>query len=417
VAVPTVDHRQRGFPANPRARALTRRIAELGLAPPADDARLEALALGIVDALLEADETTLRTALDALRDARGRALAAEAEPGPERERLLGWLAGMIAVAQWALERLTPESTLAAIAAGSQAHLFLQALERTTHVGSAQLRQLLETDETQVSRTGRRLLESGLVSRRKVGRQVFWELTPRGRRALEVAPAGSPAPSPHADSGRAGASFWMEAIRHGFEGAAGDEPRSGRRAVDPTRERIVESTLALHNELGIKATTWPLIANRAGVPVETVEAYFPTQDDLIMACGQHFLGSLRLPPPERAAEIFAGAASEQERVRRLVDTVFGAYEREGAGLETGRRERAQQPLVDQSLEQLDVTLDALVAEALRPRRPDPSSIASVRALTDVTMWRALREQRASPAASVQQASAAVERWLEARPARP
>jgi hypothetical protein len=73
-------------------------------------------------------------------------------------------------------------------------------------------------------------------------------------------------------------------------------------------------------------------------------------------------------------------------------------------------------VDESLEQLDVTLDALVAEALRPRRPDPSLIASVRALTDVTMWRALRDQGASPAASMQQASGAVERWLEARPAR-
>ena len=66
---------------------------------------------------------------------------------------------MIAVAHWALERLTPESTLAAVAPGSQAYLFLQALERSPQVGSTELRQLLETDETQVSRTGRRLLEA------------------------------------------------------------------------------------------------------------------------------------------------------------------------------------------------------------------------------------------------------------------
>jgi AcrR family transcriptional regulator/DNA-binding transcriptional ArsR family regulator len=415
MAVPTVDDRQRGFPSNPRARALTRRIAELGLVHPADDGRLEALALGLVDALLDADETTLRTALEALRDVRGRALSAEPERGPELERLLGWLAGMIAVAHWALERLTPESTLAAVPAGSQAYLFLQALGRSTHVGSSLLRQLLETDETQVSRTGRRLLERGLVSRRKVGRQVFWELTPRGRRALELTPPGSSAPSPSADSRRAGASFWMEAIRRGFEGAAGDEPGE-RRDVDPTRERIVLNALALHTELGIQATTSPQVASRAGMPVETVETYFPTRDDLIIACGQHFLESLRLPPPERAAEMFEGAASEQERVGRLVDTIFGAYEREGAGLEAGRRERAQLPLVDEGLEQLDVSLDALVAEALRPRRADPSTIASVRALTDVTIWRALRDQGASQPDCVQQASAAVERWLEARPAR-
>jgi AcrR family transcriptional regulator len=401
--VSTVDHHQRGSPANPRTRALTLRIAELGRARPADG-QLEALALGLVDALLDADETTLKAALEALRAARARVLSADTE----HERLLGWLEAMTAVAQWALERLTPESTLAAVAPGSQASSFLQALERSPHVGSARLRELLETDDTQVSRTGRRLLETGLVSRRKVGRQVFWELTPRGRRALEVAPA---APSPPVSR----ASFWMEAIRRGFEGAAGDEPGE-RRDVDPTRERIVESTLALHNELGIQATTWPQIASRAGVPVETVEAYFPTQDDLVTACAQHFLGSLELPPPERAGEIFKGAPSEHDRVRRLVDTIFGAYERQGAGVEVGRRERAQVPVVAEGLEQLDVALDALVAEALRPRWPDPSSIASVRAFTDVTMWRALRDQGASPAASVEKASAVVEQWLEARPAR-
>jgi AcrR family transcriptional regulator len=412
--VPTVNNPEPGVPANPRARALTRRIAELGRVRSVDDARLEALALGLVDALVEADETTLQTALQALRDARGRVLAAE--PEPEREPLLGWLAGTIAIAQWGLERLTPESTLDAVAAGSQAHSFLRALERTPQVGSAELRQLLETDETQVSRTGRRLLETGLVSRRKVGRQAFWELTPRGRRALEAAPAGSPAPSRQADSGRAGASFWMEAIRRGFEGAAGDEPGRGRREVDPTRERIVECALALHTERGIQATTWPQIATRAGVPVETVEGYFPTRDDLVKGCGAHFLETLRLPPPERAAEIFRGAASEHERVRRLVDTIFGTYERGAAGIEGARRERAKVPLVDESLEQVDVSLDALVLEALRPQHADASSIASVRALTDLTMWQALRDQGASQSGTVKQASTVVERWLEAQPAR-
>jgi AcrR family transcriptional regulator/DNA-binding transcriptional ArsR family regulator len=410
VPLRTVDQPQPGIPANPRSDALLRRIAELGRAHPVEDAGLDALALGLVDALLEADEATLRTAGQALRAARGRVLAADAEP--ERERLLGWLAGTIGVAQWALERLTPDSTLGAVASGSQAHQFLQALEDSPHVGAAELRQLLETDETQVSRTGRRLLESGLVSRRKVGRQVFWELTPRGRRALEVAPAGPPEPGRDADAGRAGASFWMDAIRRGFEGTAGDEPRE----VDPTRERIVESTLALHTEQGIQGTTWPQIATRAGVAVETVQAHFPTLDDLIMGCGQHVLASLRLPPPERAAEIFEGAASEPERVRRLVETIFAAYERGAAGLDGVRRERADLPLLDESLEQVDLTLDALVAEALRARDPDPSAIASVRALTDVIMWRALRDQGAAPSASVQQVSTAVERWLEARPVR-
>jgi AcrR family transcriptional regulator len=193
------------------------------------------------------------------------------------------------------------------------------------------------------------------------------------------------------------------MRRGF-----DEPAGERRDVDTTRERIVLSSLALHKELGIQATTWPKIAGRAGVPVETVEAYFPTLDDLIAGCGEHFLRSLGLPPPDRAAEVFEGAASAPERARRLVATLFAAYEREAAGLEAGRRERARLPVLDECLSQLDLALDALVAEALGPRA-DAESVAAVRALTDVPAWRELRDQGASPAAAVEQAGAAVERW--------
>ena len=280
------------------------------------------------------------------------------------------------------------------------------LDGSPHLGSAELRQLLDVDETQVSRTGRRLLESGLVTRRKVGRQVFWQLTPRGRRALEEAPAAPRSPN---------SEFWQEALRRGFEAASGDVPGEPRE-VDPTRERIIECTLELHSSRGIQATTWPEIAARAGIPVETMEALFPSGDDLVRSCARHFLESLQLPPHDRAPEVFAGAASENERIHRLVETFFGAYERGAGGLSAGRRERKAVPAVDESMEELENTLDALVVEALRPQRPDSPSVASLRALTDLEVWRTLRHQGATPGAAVDQASAAVERWLEAQPAR-
>jgi AcrR family transcriptional regulator len=258
----------------------------------------------------------------------------------------------------------------------------------------------------VSRTGRRLLESGLVTRRKVGRQVFWQLSPRGRRALTDAPASRRSSN---------SEFWREALRRGFEAAYGDEPGEPRE-VDPTRERIIECTLELHRSQGIQATTWPEIADKAGVPEEIVKALFPTQDELTRSCGAHFMESLQLPPTDRAPDVFAGASSETERIRRLVQTSFGVYERGGDGIAVGRRERKEVPAADESMEELDNSLDALVAEALSTQSPDSSSIASVRALTDFEMWRALRDQGATPGAAVDQASAAVERWLEAQPAR-
>jgi len=374
-----------------RADTLLARIAKLD----EDPGRREAVTLGLIDALLEGDEETLAAALDALRDAHARASG-------DRE-LTGWLEAAIGFAHWGLERVPSRTTLAP---GTQAHDFLRLLDGAPQLGSTELRRLLETDETQVSRTGRRLLESGLATRRKVGRQAFWQLTPRGQRALETAPA-SPQPR---DS-----NFWREALRRGFEVAHGDEPGDPRE-VDPTRERIIECTLGLHSSQGIQATTWADIAEEADVPVETVRALFPTQDNLVRSCAEHFMESLRLPPADRASEVFAGAASEDERIHRLVETFFGAYERVGGGIAVGRRERNDVPAVGESLAALDDSLDALVVEAVRPLTPDTSSVASLRALTDLEVWRSLRDQGATPGAAVDRASAAVERWLQARPAR-
>ncbi len=383
MAAPTVN--------DTRAQSVVRRIAQVDAEP----ARREAVVLGMCDALLERDDETLAACYDALRDVRARA--------GDDQGLAGWLDATIAFAHWGLERVGPE---AAVAQGTQAHDFLSVLDGSPQRGSTELSRLLETDKTQVSRTGRRLLESGLVTRRKVARQVFWLLTPRGRRALEEAPAAPRSPN---------SEFWQEALRRGFEAAAGDEPGEPRE-VDPTRERIIESTLELHGSRGIQATTWPEIAEKAGVPVDTLEALFPTRDDLIRSCAQHFLETLQLPPHDRAREVFAGASSEDERIHRLVETFFGAYERGAPGITVGRRERKEVPAVGETVEELENTFDALVVEALPPQRRDSSSVASLRALTDLEVWRTLRDQGATPESAVDQASAAVERWLESHPAR-
>ena len=159
MATPTVNHS--------RAHALVPRIARLDAEP----ARLEAVALGLVDALLEGDDETLPLPFTpSATPARGpMAIGAGRVAGRgDRLRALGTRARAIA------GRRGPGN------AGPR----LPARSTARRSGSAELRRLLEIDETQVSRTGRRLLESGLVTRRKVGRQVFWQLTPRGQRALE-----------------------------------------------------------------------------------------------------------------------------------------------------------------------------------------------------------------------------------------
>ena len=370
-----------------RAQALVKRIEGLD----GDPARAEAVTLGLVDALLERDGETLAATLAALRAARARVEGDDA----------GWLDAAIAFAHWGSERVPANGS---VALGTRAHDFLAALGESRELGSSELRQVLETDETQVSRTGRRLLEGGLVTRRKVGRQAFWRLSPRGQRVLDEAPAAS-----------AGSEFWREALRRGFDAAAGDEPGEPR-PVDPTRERIIDAALGLHVTNGIQATTWPQIAEKAGVPVEAVESIFPTLDDLVRGCGGHFFETLGLPPQDRAREVFAGTSTEHERVHRLVETLFGTYERGADGITVARRERNDVPAANDSMTELENTFDALAGEALRPSRADSGSIATLRGLTELEVWRTIRAQGATPEAAVDEASAAVERWLAARPAR-
>src|SRR5436853_5751835 len=69
----------------------------------------------------------------------------------------------------------------------------------------------------------------------------------------------------------------------------------------TRRRIVEATAALHEEVGPARTTVAEIARRAGVQRLTVYNNFPSEIELIDACGQHWMESNPPPDPTGAFE--------------------------------------------------------------------------------------------------------------------
>ncbi len=53
--------------------------------------------------------------------------------------------------------------------------------------------------------------------------------------------------------------------------------------DETRSRIVGAAIALHEEVGPKATTISAIADRAGVQRLTVYRHFPDDASMFQAC--------------------------------------------------------------------------------------------------------------------------------------
>jgi AcrR family transcriptional regulator len=97
-------------------------------------------------------------------------------------------------------------------------------------------------------------------------------------------------------------------------------RERARAQEETRQRIVEATMQLHEELGPRNTTISAIAERAGVQRLTLYRHFPNERAVFQACTSHWL-SLH-PPPDPAD--WSGIANPRERFRAAIQAFYGYF---------------------------------------------------------------------------------------------
>ena len=162
------------------------------------------------------------------------------------------------------------------------------------------------------------------------------------------------------------------------------------AVEETRRRILEATLALHSEKGIFGTSWQDIARRADVSVGTVYKHFPSLDELVPACGELMYAITRPPSLEDAPEIFAGANTFEERLGRLISELFDFYERGAPYIETDFQER-QLPMVQEWEAYMRATIAGLVREALLPAGPDERTVQAVSALLDFSTFKSFMDR--------------------------
>jgi AcrR family transcriptional regulator len=170
----------------------------------------------------------------------------------------------------------------------------------------------------------------------------------------------------------------------------------RAAREDMRRKIVEATMALHSEQGILATSWEDIARKADVAVATVYRYFPTIDELVEGCGALVMETTRPPAPHGAAAMFDGAASVAERIGRLVAEFCSLYERAEKPFVAVLRDVDQLPKLRPFVDGHRATLDAYVAEALRPTRPDAPTLRVAAALLDFPTWKSLADRGVGPA---------------------
>ncbi|TDC81335.1 hypothetical protein, partial [Actinomadura sp. 7K507] len=165
------------------------------------DGHFSALGMLITDASLSADEPALVECQDGLQWLHRHYLDVGGLDGPQREQR-GRILGLIDVVHWALKRL-PSGLQLALQPDGHAARFLLAVSARPGLSNQQVAAALGTDETEVSRVGRKLLSAGVVWRRKEWRHNAWDLTPRGRHYLETSGllAAEAGPDGHAGPAR------------------------------------------------------------------------------------------------------------------------------------------------------------------------------------------------------------------------
>lgn len=162
-----------------------------------------------------------------------------------------------------------------------------------------------------------------------------------------------------------------------------------RAQAETRERIIEATLALHDEQGVAATSFLDVAKRAGLGAATVYRHFPTAGSLVAACGAHVWKDMDPPVPEHARGVFRDVAGREDRLERLVEAVDRFYLRGAHRLTAAHADRHVIAELDQFLSAVEAGVGALVDEAVRDD-PLPAPVRPLLlALTSFPVWTALR----------------------------
>ena len=162
--------------------------------------------------------------------------------------------------------------------------------------------------------------------------------------------------------------------------------------EQTRRRIVEATVALHQEVGPAQTTVAEIARRAGVSRLTVYNHFPLEQELLAACQRSFLTDHPLPDLAPALAL----KDPRARVEAALQTLYESYRDREPMTNNILRDRSALPALDQLLRQtmdagqaqltgaLAVSFDARGNKAKRLR-------ALIRLALDFSTWQRLKRE--------------------------
>jgi len=185
----SLEDRARRLSHGARRRATSEYLAGLAESEQVDDDSAYTIAMLLVDAALDGDEASL---LDANRRLQVlyRILSRPKSESDERAEHRGKVLAFLDVTSWAIERALSLEAMAALEGDSAAFEFLKAVHETPGMTNHDISQAIGVSESDASRIGRRLADSGLAAKRRVGRRNNWEITPKGLQSLDLLIGGA-----------------------------------------------------------------------------------------------------------------------------------------------------------------------------------------------------------------------------------
>lgn len=152
----------------------------------------------------------------------------------------------------------------------------------------------------------------------------------------------------------------------------------------TRQRIVEATVALHQEKGIAATSMRDVAARADLGLATVYRHFADGEALLAACSGAYLAAN--PPPDPSG--WAAIAEPAQRLTRALDETYAYHRRTAPMMGRVLPELRGRP-VGEAQAGFWRQAAAVLAEGLTPE-PDAArqTLAAVLLALDFNTWATL-----------------------------
>ena len=157
----------------------------------------------------------------------------------------------------------------------------------------------------------------------------------------------------------------------------------------TRRRIIETVVALHEEVGPARTTVVEIADRAQVSRPTVYSHFPDERSLMTACSRHWL--LANPRPDTAA--WKQIADPRTRLRTALEQLYAYYAPRERMLSNVLRDSELLPSLSEALQEtigsyLQAATETLATGWESRQRSRRKQLAVLRLALHFHTWQAL-----------------------------